>query len=84
MGSQEVITEKQAFEMIAEVFEENESSITVDRAIDTIDGWDSIGILTFMAELDSRFGVTVSTDEFEKLSTINDVLELLKNKNVLA
>lgn len=78
------LTRQEAFAMIAEVFEEPEDSIAGDRKIDTIDAWDSMGILTFMAELDSQFGIAVSANEFSQIKTVNDILTLLQKNNVLA
>jgi acyl carrier protein len=82
--SQNVLSTQEALEMIAEVFEEPVASLSPDRAMDSIDAWDSMGILTFMAELDTRFGITINANEFSRLLVIGDLLELLKKNNILA
>lgn len=84
MANAEKISTQEALAMIAEVFEEADSAMTPDRTVDSIDAWDSMGILTFMAELDSRFGITINAAEFAQIQTVEDILGLLKNNGVIA
>ncbi|MCI0507290.1 MAG: acyl carrier protein [Gammaproteobacteria bacterium] len=68
--------------MLAEVFEESVESLSPERKLESIGGWDSIGVLTLMAELDDQYGVTLTTEEIQNFATIADILAVLKNKGV--
>lgn len=68
--------------MLSEVFEESPDSLSPERELASIDAWDSIGVLTLMAELDDQYGVALATEEIQNLSTIADILAVLKLKGV--
>ena len=52
---------------IAELFEEPLENIRPDSTCDTIPGWDSLGVLVLMANLDEKFGIILTADEIAKL-----------------
>ena len=68
--------------ILGEVFEEPADKMYLERKLETIDAWDSVGVLTLMAELDDQYGVTLATDEIQNFSTIADILATLKEKGV--
>lgn len=70
--------------MLTEAFEAPAGSLTPETARDDIDGWDSMGALALMAELDERFGITLSAEESKKMRAVSDVLKLLAAHDVLA
>lgn len=73
------IPTSKALAHIAEIFEETAESIVPERKLDSMNAWDSMGILTFIAELDEKYDVILSTDEIQKLTTIQDILATLNN-----
>lgn len=81
MGEKVTVTE--ALVMLAEIFEEDEADINVDSARDDIDGWDSMGVLSLMAEFDSRFDILLSSDVLETLTSIQDLINILKEHGAL-
>lgn len=84
MVTMQKISTSEALKMLAEAFDEPLSNLAPDVARDDIPGWDSMGALTLMAELDERFGIELTADESKKMSRIDDVLHLLRQHGALA
>ena len=82
-GESSAITIDDALKMFAEVFEDSEENVKADTEREAIEGWDSLGALTLMAELDERFEITLSEEELEDLSNISDLLDILRKNGVL-
>ena len=80
----QTITEKEALDMFAELFEVPQGSLTVATLKSDIEGWDSLGVLTLMAEYDSRFGIIFTQEELESFNCIGDLIQVLKKHNKLA
>jgi acyl carrier protein len=79
----EKITIEAALIMFADIFEFPAGALTPDTRQEDIEGWDSLGVLTLMAELDSRFGVILSASQLESLKKIDDLINVLKINNKL-
>jgi len=78
------ITTSEALKMLSDAFEEPLAHLRAEVARDDVPGWDSMGALTLMAELDERFGIELTADESKKMSRIDDVLQLLRQHGALA
>ena len=57
---------------------------TVDdsTSITTLEEWDSAAHITLILELESEFGVTVSTDEAIEMTSVLDIKRVLISKGV--
>lgn len=77
-------TPSDVLKMLTDAFEAPPGSIALDTQRDEVAGWDSMGALALMAELDERFGITLTADESKKLRSVADVLALLKRNDALA
>ena len=77
------MTVSEALKWFAEMFEEPEENIALDTKRERIEGWDSLGILTLMAELDERLDITLSEDELEDLDGIEALLDVLRRHDAL-
>jgi len=73
-----------AMQMLAESFEEPVGNLTPDTERDSVAGWDSMGALTLMAELDERFGIVLTAEQSAQMRHIRDVLELLRSHGALS
>jgi acyl carrier protein len=78
------ITTSEAFKMLSEVLEEPLANLSPDLLRDDVYGWDSLGALSLMAELDERFGILLTADESREMTRIDDVLQLLRRHGRLA
>ena len=74
---------QEAISWLANLFNVDEKDIRVDLPRESLDYWDSMGMLLLMGELDDLFDFTLSEDQLNNISTINDLLDILKEKNFI-
>lgn len=78
------MTQQEALEWIAKLFEEKPERVTADTVRGDIPAWDSLGVLTLMADLDTNFGIQLLDDEVQGMRTVKDILEILRRNGQLA
>lgn len=78
-----MLTTADVLQMLADCFAEPLEEIVPDRARDDIAGWDSMGALMLMAELDERCDLQVSAEQSRDFSSIADVLAYLRGQQRL-
>lgn len=83
MSEDAAISRSEAIAWFADIFETSADEISPETLKQDIDAWDSMGVLTLMAELDDRFSITLSQDELESINSINDLLQILNKIDVL-
>ena len=62
---------------LAGVFDEPLENLRADTSRDQIAGWDSLGVLTLMADLDEKFDIQAAEQDMAAMTSVQDVLELL-------
>jgi acyl carrier protein len=70
--------------MLAEIFEFPPEQLTLGTPQEEIPGWDSMGILSVMAEFDERFNLLLSSEQLQSFRRIDDIVEVLRTNNKLA
>ncbi len=78
------MTQQEALEWIAKLFEEKPERVTLDTVRDDIPAWDSLGVLTLMADLDSQLGIQLSDDEVQGMKSVKDILDILQRNGKLS
>ncbi len=71
------MTQQEALAWIAEIFEESSDDVTPETRRTDLPAWDSLGVLTLMASLDSDFDILLSEEDILGLETVNDILKIL-------
>jgi len=74
---------EEALKWIAELFEEPVENIQPGTAREAIPMWDSLGVLTLMAELDERFQIALTTDAVLAMCRVDDILSILEDHDKL-
>ena len=69
---------EEALIWIADLFEESVEDINPETLKEDIPAWDSLGVLTLMAELDENFGILLTDEEMQKLHKVNDIFDILR------
>ncbi len=69
---------------LAGLFEEPVANVTETTARESIYGWDSLGTLTLMAEMDEKFDIQLSEQDVTGFVSVGDVVELLARRGKLA
>lgn len=77
------MTRDEALIWLANIFEEPPENIRPDTPRDEIGGWDSLGVLTLMAELDEKFEISLDAEDMKKMSLVQDVLAILERHGAL-
>jgi acyl carrier protein len=74
----------EALVLLAEIFEEPQENITAETRRDDIEGWDSLGELSIMAEFDERFDITLDTEALDNFTLVSDLLQVLQDNQALS
>ena len=74
---------EEALMWIADLFEESVEDINPETLKEDIPAWDSLGVLTLMAELDENFGILLTDEEMQKLKKVNDIFDILRRDGSL-
>ena len=72
MNEQEIIT------ALAEILEMEAGELTNDTALDTVDTWDSLATISFIALVEEKTGHVLAGDDLQKATTIGDLVALAK------
>jgi len=74
---------QQAIKWIAELFEEEPDQVTEESSRDDLEYWDSMGMLSLMAELDTEFNIVLEEEQLSELSSVSDLLTLMREHKVI-
>lgn len=77
------MTQREAVEWIEKVFEASPDQLTPDTHRDNVPAWDSLGVLTLMASLDSDFGIVLMDDDVQAVKTVGDILDVMRRNGKL-
>lgn len=77
------MTRQEALKMLAMAFQEPESAVREGVSRENLGGWDSMGALALMAELDERFGLLLTAETSRAMTRVDDILEFLRKNGVL-
>jgi len=78
------ISTAEALAMFSECFMEPVDQLSPAVLRESIPGWDSMGALMLIAELDERFQLELSAEESRTLQSIGDALAFLKRHGALS
>lgn len=59
-----------------EMLELDPGTLTGAEALDSLDAWDSLAVISFIALVDEHFDKVVAGEDLAKAKTINDLLAL--------
>ena len=77
------MTQQEALAWVAEVFQEPVENIQPETSRENVPGWDSLGVLTLISDLDSNFNIQLSDDEISQIITVNNILAILHHHGIL-
>jgi acyl carrier protein len=77
------MTQTEALAWIAQVFEMAPDQLTPDTHRDNVPAWDSLGVLTLMASLDSDFGIVLTDEDIQAVKTVADILHVMRRHGTL-
>ncbi len=77
------VTTAAALQMLADAVMEDVASLEPGRLREEIPGWDSMGALMLMAELDEHLGLVLDADASRAMATVADYIAHLRASNAL-
>lgn len=63
--------------LVEEILEVSEGTISFSDALDAVD-WDSLANISFIAEIDTRFGVSLDSERLADAKLVADLHSLLE------
>jgi acyl carrier protein len=72
------MNQAEALTLIAEIFEAPDT-LTPATLKDNVRGWDSMGVLSLMAEFDDRFSILLTQPQLEQMKSVDDILQILRD-----
>lgn len=67
-------------EIMADVFDDDDLTITVETTADDVEDWDSLSHIRLMVAIEREFGVKFSNAEIEGLTNVGELIDLIKQK----
>jgi acyl carrier protein len=63
--------------IVATVYSAPPGAITVGSSKDTVEQWDSLGHLGLMLEIEQEFGIQLTPDDMERMTSVSAIVERL-------
>ena len=71
------MTEREKLALLEDMLELEEGDLTVDKALDDIDEYDSMAKLSLIVLMEDEFGVKLTGDVIKGFETVGDIVELM-------
>jgi acyl carrier protein len=66
--------------IMQEVLDDPNVVLTPATTADDVEGWDSMSNITFVVEVERRFGIKFNTAEIEEMRNVGDMLSIIAAK----
>ncbi len=73
------MTKDEKLAMLEEVMDLDEGDLTEDTALEDIEEWDSLSVLTLISEMKKRFDISLSTQQIREFKTVADICDVIPN-----
>jgi len=74
--------EQKFIEQLKEILEIEDRQLKLSDEFREYPEWDSLGYLELIAMMDEEYGVSIETDDFRKLITLQDLVDEIKKRMV--
>ena len=71
------MTEREKLALLEDMLELEEGDLTVDKALDDIDEYDSMAKLSLIVLMEDEFGVKLTGDVIKGFETVGDIVALM-------
>ena len=72
------MNEKERIELLEEIMDLDEGTLKIDDELANFEEWDSLTALTFISEMDERFGKKVTGEEIKSFVTVADAIAIMQ------
>lgn len=67
-------------ELVAEVFNIDESEVTPNLSQDTLDNWDSLNHLQLVTAVEEEFNISLTMDEIDEITNIEKLINVINSR----
>ena len=78
------MTREAALQELGQMLEVSPSQLAENLTPQDLETWDSLGHLNIIAFLDSAFGIDLSTEESQTITSLGSILDLIGEKSGFA
>ena len=71
------MTEREKLALLEDMLELDEGDLTVDKALDDVDEYDSMAKLSLIVLMEDEFGVKLTGDDIKGFETVGDIVKLM-------
>ena len=71
------MTEREKLALLEDMLELEEGDLTIDRALDDIDEYDSMAKLSLIVLMEDEFGVKLTGDVIKGFETVGDIVAMM-------
>ncbi len=71
------MTKEEKLAMLEEVMDLDEGTLTENAALDDIDEWDSLSVLTLISEMKKKYGISLTTAQIKEFKTVADICAVI-------
>jgi acyl carrier protein len=64
-------------EILSGLFNVGVDTLSIESSTENVDGWDSLGQLMVIVELEQQFGIQISPEHGERLTSVGKIAEFL-------
>lgn len=72
--------QEKVFEIVAQVAETEVSNVTLESTIGDFPGWDSMGHLTILQQVEEACEISFDPEEMMDLEDVNDIIKAVEAK----
>ena len=72
------MTEREKLALLEDMLELDEGDLTLDKALEDIDEYDSMAKLSLIVLMEDEFGVKLTGDVIKGFETVGDIVALMK------
>ena len=81
--TKEPITVTALLHMTEQLLNIDAGMLTVETRLADVPGWDSMGVLLLMAEMDERFSITLNEIALSNLKGVSDIVAVVRNAGLI-
>jgi acyl carrier protein len=72
--------QEQVRDIIADVLDLPDLTVTRDTKAEDVEGWDSFNHINIVVAVESKFGIKIHTAEVEELRNVGELVDLVEKK----
>ena len=74
------MTQSEFYSKIEEILEADSGTLNGDEFLESLEGWDSLAVIQFIAVVDQEFGVQIPVAKLSGARSVADLVGLLGDK----